>query len=390
VVASTVSQTVTTEGADQSASGTCEDLAGNTASDTHGGINIDKTAPGIAFDSATPAANDAGWNNTAVTLTWSCTDLGGSGVVDPTVSQTLNTEGADQSAIGTCADLAGNTASDTHGGIKIDKTAPGIAFASATPAANGAGWNNTNVILTWSCTDPGGSGPVAPTVSQTLNTEGAGLSASGTCADLAGNTSAINTHGGIKIDLTNPVASFDGSIGSVYFGSVPAPPTCTSTDGGSGPDGCTVTGYSTAVGAHTLTATALDLAGRTGTATQTYNVLAWTLKGFYQPVDMNNVVNTVKGGSTVPLKFEVFSGTTELTNTSAVFSFNTQKVNCTSLNGTEDAIEVVSTGGTSLRYDTTGGQFIQNWKTPTGAGSCYSATMTTLDGSHITALFKIK
>jgi hypothetical protein len=33
-----------------------------------------------------------------------------------------------------------------------------------------------------------------------------------------------------------------------------------------------------------------------------------TLKGFYAPVDMgNSVVNTAKGGSTVPLKFEVFA-----------------------------------------------------------------------------------
>jgi hypothetical protein len=43
-----------------------------------------------------------------------------------------------------------------------------------------------------------------------------------------------------------------------------------------------------------------------------------------------------------------------------------------------------------LRYDTTAGQFIQNWKTPTGAGSCYIATMTAKDGSAISAQFKTK
>ena len=36
---------------------------------------------------------------------------------------------------------------------------------------------------------------------------------------------------------------------------------------------------------------------------------------------------------------------------------------------------------------TTGGQFIYNWKTPTGAG-CYTVTMTAADGSTITAYFK--
>lgn len=49
VVSSTVFQTLTGEGANQSSTGTCTNNAGNTASDTQTGINIDKTA------SATPA-----------------------------------------------------------------------------------------------------------------------------------------------------------------------------------------------------------------------------------------------------------------------------------------------------------------------------------------------
>jgi hypothetical protein len=52
--------------------------------------------------------------------------------------------------------------------------------------------------------------------------------------------------------------------------------------------------------------------------------------------------------------------------------------------------EVTTTGGTILRYDTTAGQFIQNWKTPTSRGTCHKVTMTTDDGSTITALFKLK
>lgn len=115
----------------------------------------------------------------------------------------------------------------------------------------------------------------------------------------------------------------------------------------------------------------------------------WTPKGFYQPVDMGGVVNTVKAGSTVPLKFELFAGPTELTATSAVKSFTVTAVNCIT-SAPADDIELTTTGGTSLRYDTTGGQFIQNWQTPKSAGSCLKVTMTAQDTTTITALFKLK
>ena len=116
---------------------------------------------------------------------------------------------------------------------------------------------------------------------------------------------------------------------------------------------------------------------------------AWRLTGFYAPVD-KGIHNTVKAGATVPLKFEAFAGATELTSTSVVKSFIAQKVTCGT--GTlEDAIEeMANNSGTSLRYDATGGQFIQNWQTPKAAGSCYQVTMTTDDGSFISALFKLK
>jgi hypothetical protein len=113
------------------------------------------------------------------------------------------------------------------------------------------------------------------------------------------------------------------------------------------------------------------------------------MKGFYSPVDMGNTVNTVKGGSTVPLKFELFAGSTELASTAAVKSFTQKTVACDSA-ATVDDIELVTTGGTSLRYDATGGQFIQNWQTPKKPGACYAVTMTAQDGSTISANFQLK
>jgi hypothetical protein len=55
-----------------------------------------------------------------------------------------------------------------------------------------------------------------------------------------------------------------------------------------------------------------------------------------------------------------------------------------------DDIDLVTTGGTSLRYDSTAGQFVQNWQTPKKAGACYTVTMTTDDGSEISANFIMK
>jgi hypothetical protein len=102
----------------------------------------------------------------------------------------------------------------------------------------------------------------------------------------------------------------------------------------------------------------------------------------------NIMVNTVKGGSTVPMKFELFKGDTELKDVSAVKS--TTYVKSAACSGAyADEVEVVMTGSTSLRFDATGDQFIYNWKTPTGAG-CYKVTMTAQDGSSLTAYFKTR
>jgi hypothetical protein len=119
------------------------------------------------------------------------------------------------------------------------------------------------------------------------------------------------------------------------------------------------------------------------------NILAWTISGFHKPVDMG-ILNDAKGGATVPLKFNVFKGATELTNTSVVNTF-TQKIVCAA--GAGDAIEEYATGNTSLRYDGTpgaDGQFIFNWKTPKSPGSCYRVTLETKDGTPIYADFRLK
>jgi len=221
--------------------------------------------------------------------------------------------------------------------------------------------------------------------------------ASDGCADVAGNTTAGMTSADFKIDVTTPynLAFVGGGLvngGLYYWGFVPVgPSSCTAQDALSGFKSCSLSPYSDAVGGHTITATALDNADNAATKDLSYTVNAWTLTGFYQPVDMGNVLNTVKGGSTVPLKFEMFAGATELTSTAYVHDFKVQGVQCVGFSDLpQDPIELTTTGGTTLRYDGTAGQFIQNWQTPKQAGQCYAVTMTAMDGSALTAYFKTK
>src|SRR5205823_600519 len=175
---------------------------------------IDKTAPLIS-GSRTPAANANGWNNTDVAVSFSCADAGSvqSGIASSNVAgATVSGEGAGQSVTnsGACSDKAGNAASPaTVGSINIDKTAPSIT-GSRSPQANLAGWNNTNVSVTFTCAETGSvqSAVATNTVAGgTVSGEGSGQSFTntGTCTDKAGNAALPATVGGINIDKTSPV-----------------------------------------------------------------------------------------------------------------------------------------------------------------------------------------
>jgi len=85
-------------------------------------------------------------------------------------------------------------------------------------------------------------------------------------------------------------------------------------------------------------------------------------------------------------------GAPELTATSNVSSFDLVKLTSCSGTATEDAVDYfTTTGATSLRYDGTAGQFIQNWKTPSvNADTCYRVNVRFLDGSAIYAFFKLR
>ncbi|MDQ2739254.1 MAG: VWA domain-containing protein [Chloroflexota bacterium] len=115
-------------------------------------LKIDSVAPTITGN-PTPAANSNGWNNTAVTATFTCADnAGGSGIAACTAPVVLSAEGANQHADGTATDVAGNSATTTVTGISIDTTKPTTA-ATPARAANANGWYNAPVTVTLNGTD---------------------------------------------------------------------------------------------------------------------------------------------------------------------------------------------------------------------------------------------
>ena len=205
--------------------------------------------------------------------------------------------------------------------------------------------------------------------------------------DAVGNVSGVGTLV-VKRDGTAPdVALVGGPAGTVHFGEVPDNATCEGSDSTSGLVSCSVAGYSTLVGEHTLVATATDAAGNTATATRSYTVAPYTLGGFYKPVDMG-AVNTAKAGSTIPLKFEVRRGAVELMDLSEVLSVTYAAIPADPSAPT-DEVESLATGDLGLTYDATTGVYQYNWKTPSTTGS-YRLTVKTRDGSTLSADFRLR
>lgn len=372
----------------------CADVAGNAGTAAYT-LQVDKTRP-IPTPSQTPSANLAGWNNSDVTVTWNWNDESGGSGLDAATCQATSASTAEGNpiAIGaTCSDLAGNVDIESYQ-VRVDKTAPAPLSISQVPPANPAGWNNTDVIVNWVWADAGGSGVDANHCATTTTSlgQGAALTLTAACSDVASNAGASTVT--VKVDKTAPLASLIGgpANGQTYIlGSVPPAPTCSASDALSGVAGvCSVSGYGTDVGPHTITAMALDNAGNQVIVPASYTVATahQTVLGFYQPVDMGGVWNVVKGGATVPLKFEVFSGSVELTDTSIVKPLRATEMACTG--GATDDVELFATGTTSLRYDATAGQFIYNWQTPKKPGFCYVVTLSTTGGATLTAQFRLK
>jgi hypothetical protein len=287
-------------------------------------LNNTDIVPPITTATLVPGANSNGWNNTNATLTLNATDNSGGSdvkeltyqigaqpaVVVPGGSKTLafNSDGI-YSVSFFAADNAGNVETPQSLLVRIDKTLPTIS-SSQTPAANGAGWNNSDVTVTFSCADVL-SGVATCSSPAIVSSDGANQIVTGTAVDRAGNSATVSRT--INLDKTPPVLTmpvlassyvYNASLTLAFSSADPLSGIATSQatfNGSPVQSGTTFT--LNHPGTNTFTLTATDVAGNTSTRTVTFSVL-YSFGGFLPPVP-NDSPGLFKLGSVVPVKFRL-------------------------------------------------------------------------------------
>ncbi|MEI7921717.1 MAG: HYR domain-containing protein [Planctomycetota bacterium] len=244
-------------------------------------IGIDTTAPVVTGRMSPTAPSSTGWYNRstgAPRYSYTATDAL-SGLLSASTGTYTFPDGANQSHVFSVTDRAGNVGTATIAGVNVDTVAPVLTARISTVASTG--WYNIATgpaTVTYTATDLT-SGVTAPP--NYVFPQGNNLSrAAITVTDRAGNVSAAaGAFSNIKVDTTAPVAT------------PPAPMTVPMTDatgasvvytGGSATDalsGVLSTAFNPVSGSHflpgttTVTYSALDVAGNTGTSTFPVTVL---------------------------------------------------------------------------------------------------------------------
>ncbi len=241
-------------------------------------IGVDNDPPTITA-TVTPAPNANGWNNSDVTVSFACDDMT-SGVATCPAPVAVSTEGANQLISGTATDKAGNTAT-ASATVNLDKTRP-VITATPLPAPNAAGWNKSDVTVTFTCSDALSGVAVCPEP-VLVSTEGGNQVVSGTVSDRAGNTASATAT--IKLDKTAPTVTITSPANNATLSSTSATVTGTASDSLSGIASVTCNGAAATLsgsdftcnltlttGSNTITVKATDVAGNEQTASITATV----------------------------------------------------------------------------------------------------------------------
>lgn len=115
--------------------------------------------------------------------------------------------------------------------------------------------------------------------------------------------------------------------------------------------------------------------------------LAYSLVGPFQPVDPAPVVNTVKAGSAIPIKFKL--GGNKGLNVLADGYPKSGTISCGRVvaSGIE---QTVSSAKPALTYDRVSTRYTYTWKTPEKTKGCRDLVLRFRDGSQLRALFNLR
>jgi hypothetical protein len=248
-------------------------------------------------------------------------------------------------------------------------------YVGQSPPANGNGWDNSSVTLTWDCSDPL-SGVVSPTVTQTITTQGAGQSATGVCTDNAGNTASA-TQGGINIDETPPTIKITAPTKSTYYVNQAVPANYGCVDNLSGVASCTGTVANgtdidtSSLGAKKFIVNASDLANNAASLVVDYTV-TYNICSLFDQTKLNT------SGSTVPIKIAVCDATGRDLSTAGV---QVTALSLSDLSSGVSGLPVTTSSGANpsslFRYDPTlgtAGGYIFNLSTKGLAPGTYGLT----------------
>jgi len=141
------------------------------------------------------------------------------------------------------------------------------------------------------------------------------------------------------------------------------------------------------VGTHTFTIEAVDGAGNSTTKQCTYSVI-YNWSGFFRPVDNPVVVNRVKAGSAIPIKFSL-AGNQGLN----IFAPRYPASFAMTMGWGADIediplSETVFAGNSGLTYDPVADQYVYVWKTDKSwAGTSRAFVIQLIDGTCHRAYF---
>lgn len=357
----------------------------------------DSTAPVVVLTCpGQPVAQNA-----VASATWNATDEGGSGLAGestgeiPLQTSTLGAHTVTAPA-GTAVDNAGNESAEaTCGYTVVDITPPVVVLTCPTdPISRG-----TTAYATWTASDEANGSGLATALSGQVeldtSTLGEKIAAAevGTAVDVAGNPSAEVTCRYTVVDTTRPVVALSCPIADVVLGSdATVSWSASDEEFGSGlatAEHGSIQLATSSIGSHIATVpagTAVDNAGNESLAVTCQYRVVYAWDGFFRPVDMGGVVNSVKAGSGVPMKFSL-SGDQGL----GIVAAGWPKITFAECGvATVDPIEsTVTAGASSLSYDALADQYVYVWKTDKSwAGKCGTFSLKLVDGTTHSALFK--